>query len=177
MAPGAMGTETILQAGKGAQTTYSRWGDYTALRIDPSDDATFWYTNEYYTTNNPFFNFNWSTAISSFTVAASGGGTTADFSLAASPSSLAVKRGSSNSTTVTVTALNGSSAVNLSISGLPKGISVGFSPNPVTATATGAPSALKITAGHNASVGTFVLTISGNNGSASHGIPLSLTVQ
>src|SRR5207237_5163335 len=133
MAPGTMGTETILQAGKGAQTTYSRWGDYSSLRIDPSDDATFWYTNEYYTTNSPFFNFNWSTAITSFTVAASGGGTTADFSLAASPSSLAVKRGSSNSTTVTVTALNGSRAVHLSVSGLPEGIRVGFTPNPVNA--------------------------------------------
>src|SRR5437763_1094512 len=36
MTAGTMGTETILQAGKGAQTTYNRWGDYTALRIDPS---------------------------------------------------------------------------------------------------------------------------------------------
>src|SRR5947207_3060155 len=28
---GTMGTETILQAGAGAQTTYNRWGDYSAL--------------------------------------------------------------------------------------------------------------------------------------------------
>ncbi len=52
---GTMGAETVLQAGNGAQTTYSRWGDYTSLRIDPSDDTTFWYTNEYYTSNSPFF--------------------------------------------------------------------------------------------------------------------------
>ena len=31
-------------------TTNSRWGDYTAMNIDPSDDCTFWYVNEYYTT-------------------------------------------------------------------------------------------------------------------------------
>src|SRR5258708_20057148 len=85
MALGTMSTETILQAGAGAQTTYNRWGDYTALRIDPSDDTTFWYTNEYYRRNNPFFNFNWSTAIASFTVG--GSSSTPDFNLAVSPSS------------------------------------------------------------------------------------------
>src|SRR5205814_9028051 len=84
---GTMGTETILQAGAGAQTTYSRWGDYTSLRIDPSDDTTFWYTNEYYSRNSVLFNFNWSTAIASFTIAASGGGTT-DFGLSAQPTLL-----------------------------------------------------------------------------------------
>src|SRR4051794_11780890 len=83
MPAGTMGAETILQAGKGAQTTYNRWGDYTSLRIDPSDDTTFWYTNEYYTSNSPFFNFNWSTAIASFTVGANA--PTPDFTLAAVP--------------------------------------------------------------------------------------------
>src|SRR5216683_6422931 len=132
MALGTMGAETILQAGNGAQTTYNRWGDYTALRIDPSDDTTFWYTNEYYTKNGVFFNFNWSTAIASFTVG--GSNNSPDFSLAASPSSLTVRRGSNASTTVTVTAVNGSSSVDLSVSGLSRGTSASFSPNPVTAT-------------------------------------------
>ena len=177
MAAGTMGTETVLQAGKGSQTTYSRWGDYTALRIDPSDDTTFWYTNEYYSRNSLFFNFNWSTVIASFTIGASGGGGTADFALSVSPSSLTVTRGSNNSTTVTVTALSGSSSVNLSVSGLPKGSSASFATNPVTATTGGAISKLTISAGHNASTGTFGVTISGNNGSASHSIPLMLNIQ
>ena len=172
---GTMGTETILQAGNGAQTTYNRWGDYTALRIDPSDDSTFWYANEYYTRNSVFFNFNWSTAIASFTVG--GSSNPPDFNLSASPSSLTVKRGSSGSTNVTVTAINASSSVNLSVSGLPKGTSASFSPNPVTATTNGAGSTLKITANRSASTGQFGLTISGSNGSASHGIPLVVTVQ
>jgi len=55
-----------MQAGIGAQTNYSRWGDYTSLRIDPADDATFWYTNEYYTHNTKVFNFMWSTVVGSF---------------------------------------------------------------------------------------------------------------
>jgi hypothetical protein len=175
MALGTMGTETILQAGAGAQTTYNRWGDYTALRIDPSDDTTFWYTNEYYTRNNPFFNFNWSTAIASFTV---GGSTSSpDFSLAASPNSLTVRRGSNASTTVTATAINGSSSVNLSVSGLPSRTSASFSPNPVTATTSGATSTLTISANRNAPTGTYNLTVNGSNGSTSHGTALSLTVQ
>jgi hypothetical protein len=177
MAPGMMGTETVLVAGKGAQTTYNRWGDYTSLRIDPDDDTTFWYTNEYYTKNSVFFNFNWSTAIASFTIGSGGGGSTPDFNLAASPTSFTVGRGSNGSTTITVTAINASSSVNLSVSGLPRGTSASFGTNPVTATTSGVTSKLTISANHNAATGTFGLTVSGNNGSFTHSIPLMLTVQ
>jgi hypothetical protein len=177
MAPGTLGTETVLVAGKGAQTTYNRWGDYTALRIDPDDDATFWYTNEYYTKNSVFFNFNWSTAIVSFSIGSGGGGSTPDFSLGASPTSITVRRGSNGSTTVTVAAINASSSVNLSVSGLKKGASASFTPDPVSAMSGGSTSTLTISANRNASTGTFGLTISGNNGSVSHSIPLMLTVQ
>jgi hypothetical protein len=42
--------EAVMQAGSGVQTTVnSRWGDYTALSVDPKDDCTFYYINEYYT--------------------------------------------------------------------------------------------------------------------------------
>jgi hypothetical protein len=44
-------TETTLIAGTGAQTGVDgRWGDYSAMQIDPTDDCTFWYTNEYIAT-------------------------------------------------------------------------------------------------------------------------------
>ena len=44
-----LGEGTIIN-GTGVQTTTnSRWGDYTSMNIDPSDDCTFWYANEYYT--------------------------------------------------------------------------------------------------------------------------------
>lgn len=177
MALGSLGPETVLVTGKGAQTTYNRWGDYTALRIDPDDDTTFWYVNEYFTKNSPFFNVNWSTAIASFTVGAGGGGGTPDFSLAASPTALTVNRSSNGSTTVTVTAINASSSVNLSVSGSPRGVSANFGTNPVSATTSGATSKLTISAGRNANTGTFGLTISGNNGSSTHSIPLMVTVQ
>lgn len=165
---GTMGAEKILQAGAGAQTTYPRWGDYTSLRIDPSDDTTFWYTNEYYSKNSRLFNYMWATAISSFTVGAST--SPPDFSLSASPTSLTIKRGQSASTTVTVTAINGSSSVNLSVSGLPQRTSATFSSNPVTtSTAGGVPSTLTISPNRNAPTGTYTLTVNGSNGSTSHG--------
>jgi hypothetical protein len=43
--------EATLIAGSGSQTaTGDRWGDYSDMTVDPSDDCTFWYTNEYYAT-------------------------------------------------------------------------------------------------------------------------------
>jgi N-acetylneuraminic acid mutarotase len=42
--------ETELIAGTGSQTDFqSRWGDYTQMSIDPTDDCTYWYINEYMT--------------------------------------------------------------------------------------------------------------------------------
>ncbi len=40
-------TEEIIQNGVSSQTAYNRWGDYSALQIDPVDDSTFWFTSEY----------------------------------------------------------------------------------------------------------------------------------
>ena len=61
---GTMQTENIIQAGGGSQTgTLHRWGDYSAMTVDPVDDCTFWYTTEYLKANG---SFNWSTRIASF---------------------------------------------------------------------------------------------------------------
>jgi hypothetical protein len=58
-----MATETVVKAGGGSQLrNLSRWGDYSAMTIDPVDDCTFWYTNEYQKSNGIF---NWSTWITS----------------------------------------------------------------------------------------------------------------
>lgn len=41
--------EGEIVEGQGSQTsTFSRWGDYTSMNVDPVDDCTFWYLNEYY---------------------------------------------------------------------------------------------------------------------------------
>ncbi|HMA33729.1 MAG TPA: hypothetical protein VKY74_04545, partial [Chloroflexia bacterium] len=56
--------EATLMAGSGSQTgTANRWGDYSDLTVDPTDDCTFWYTTEYYATTGER---NWRTRIGSF---------------------------------------------------------------------------------------------------------------
>ncbi|MEP6809767.1 MAG: dockerin type I domain-containing protein [Chthoniobacterales bacterium] len=44
--------------------TPGRWGDYTSMVMDPSDDCTFWYVNEFYATGNSG-NGNWKTQVAS----------------------------------------------------------------------------------------------------------------
>lgn len=60
--------EGTLVNGSGVQrTTNSRWGDYTSLNVDPLDDCTFWYINEYYTAAGEAFSLaGWQTRIGSF---------------------------------------------------------------------------------------------------------------
>jgi hypothetical protein len=55
--------ETSLTEGTGSQSGgYNRWGDYSAMSVDPNDDCTFWYVNQYYETTGG----NWQTRIGSF---------------------------------------------------------------------------------------------------------------
>ena len=39
--------EGIIWEGTASQTGANRWGDYSLLSVDPADDETFWYTNQY----------------------------------------------------------------------------------------------------------------------------------
>lgn len=61
-----MQTEDTMFKGSGSQTVtsrgtaLSRWGDYSAMQVDPSDDCTFWYTSEYLPADGAF---NWGTRI------------------------------------------------------------------------------------------------------------------
>ncbi len=74
---GTMGqAEQVLKAGTGVQTTrYARWGDYSSMSVDPVDDCTFWYTQEYVATSG---DRNWQTRVGAFKLAdcASAGGLT-----------------------------------------------------------------------------------------------------
>ncbi|MFN2510371.1 MAG: hypothetical protein ABR568_02875 [Pyrinomonadaceae bacterium] len=65
-------SEQSIIAGKGSQTnSNSRWGDYSAMTVDPVDDCTFYYTQEYYAFSHRTpavspFGVNWQTRIASF---------------------------------------------------------------------------------------------------------------
>ena len=61
---GVMEAPITVVDGTGVQLhSFHRWGDYSSLGIDPKDDCTFWYTQEYYKTTG---SFNWTTRIVSF---------------------------------------------------------------------------------------------------------------
>src|SRR5258708_25117438 len=67
---GTLQAENTIITGGGSQTGgLNRWGDYTAMTIDPTDDCTFFYTNEYLKATG---SFNWSTWIASFKFPSSG---------------------------------------------------------------------------------------------------------
>jgi len=68
---GQMQAEQLIVNGTGSQTFTSRWGDYSAMAIDPADDCTFWYTQEYLKGNG---NLNWNTRIVNFKFDTCGGG-------------------------------------------------------------------------------------------------------
>jgi hypothetical protein len=59
--------EANIITGTGSQTTtLSRWGDYTSLSIDPTDDQTFWYVNEWVPTTT---SSGWVIRVGSFKIA------------------------------------------------------------------------------------------------------------
>src|SRR5437016_5037670 len=163
-----MQTEATIINGTGSQTgNLSRWGDYSALAVDPVDDCTFWYTTEYMKTTG---SFNWNTRIANFKFSNCGGA--ADFSLSASPASVSVTQGGSTSSTITVNPVNGfTGSVSLSASGLPSGVTASFNPASTTGSST-----LTLTASSTATTGTATVTITGTSGSLSHSTTISLTV-
>ncbi|MFL5778266.1 MAG: carboxypeptidase regulatory-like domain-containing protein [Chloroflexota bacterium] len=58
--------EVVLQGGSGSQLpNLDRWGDYSSMTVDPTDDCTFWYATEYLKSNGTW---NWSTRVSSFSL-------------------------------------------------------------------------------------------------------------
>ena len=64
--PSTLDGEAHLFDGTGSQSdTSSRWGDYSDMTVDPIDDTTMWYTQEYYATNS---SFNWRTRIGTFRI-------------------------------------------------------------------------------------------------------------
>lgn len=168
---GTMESETTIRPGAGSQTGgLSRWGDYTSMAIDPVDDCTFWYSNEYLPSSG---SFNWATQLASFSFP-SCTSTAPDFTVTATPSSQSVVQGSSGQYTVTVGAVNGfNGTVTFSASGLPSGASASFSPGSVTGSG---PSTMTVTTATTTPPGTYTITITGTSGSTAHSTSVSLTV-
>ena len=167
---GTLGTELNIQTGAGSQLTgLSRWGDYSNISVDPTDDCTFWYTTEYLKANGTF---NWSTRIANFKFA--GCNTAPDFALSATPASQTVTAGNTTSYTATVTPNGGyTGTVSFSVAGLPSGASATFTPTTVTTSGT---STMAVTTTSAVAAGSYPLTITGTDGTITHTAPVTLVV-
>lgn len=62
---GTMQPEMPMILGRGSQTGSNRWGDYSAMAVDPANDCSFWYTNEGYRVSS---SNDWTTAVGVFTM-------------------------------------------------------------------------------------------------------------
>jgi hypothetical protein len=98
-----------------------------------------------------------------------------DFAIAVTPTTRTVNRGSAASYTVTVTAGQGfSSAVNLTVSGVPARTTAAFNPASIPSSGT---SVLTVDVGRNAQKRTSTLTITGTGGGLVHSVNVTLAVQ
>jgi hypothetical protein len=169
---GQMESEASIFEGSGSQTGgLSRWGDYSSISIDPTDDCTFWYTNEYIPSDG---SFNWHTRIGSFVFLGCSG--TAGWSLSAAPGSQNVTPGGTATYTVTATPFNGfSGTVNLSVSGCPTGATCSVNPTSLTLPPAGN-STLTVQTSSSTPTGNYTVTVSGNDGSVTHTTSVTVAV-
>ena len=173
-----MKSETMVLAGPGVQTVgLNRWGDYTAMNIDPSDGCTFWYTNQYLPADGTF---NWATQIASFAFPTCQPRTDNDFSVASFPLSGFAAPGGSTTTTISTGRTAGTAMpISLSVLGLPAGVTATFSPTSVVAgPGANSTSTMTLSAAAGVAPGTYALTISATatGTSLTHSTPFTLSV-
>ncbi len=108
------------------------------------------------------------------TLAGSGTQQNPDFTISANPGSLTVAPGANGSSSISIGAVDGfASAVSLSASGMPSGVTVGFNPTSVSGSGS---STATFTVASGTAAGTYSITITGTSGSLSHSTTVSLTV-
>jgi hypothetical protein len=166
--------EAEMQLGSGSQTsTFSRWGDYSMLAVDPVDDCTFWYTTEYYTTTS---DRDWRSRVGRFRFPSC---LVPDYTVTANPNAVAVAAGGVTSTTINVQSINGfSSLVSLScLSVGPAGIPCAFSPGGVTPLPNqSAPSTLTFNIDASVRPGTYFVIVEGRSGAIARSAKVTITV-
>jgi hypothetical protein len=171
---GLMGGETDLlsSVAHGSQTSYSRWGDYSSMAIDPTDDCTFWFTTEYQSKTGSA----WSTRIASFKFNSCGQAATPDFSVGVMPPSQTVNQGGAAQYTVTISPVGSfTHTVNLSATGLPPGASYGCSPTCSISNGSGT-STMTVTTLASTPTGSYPFKVSATDGTLTHTADVMLVV-
>jgi uncharacterized membrane protein len=162
---GTLESEAPILQGAFSQTSgLSRWGDYSSMSVDPSDDCTFWYTNEYLPYNG---SFNWSTQIASFVFPGCTSPAGPGFTLTNNSGTQTVTQGNpATFNHLTITPNDGYSGnVGISISGQPTGVILS-SPSSVAVNGTTTFSPILATAS-NTTPGTYNITVKGTDSSDS----------
>ncbi|NUM43460.1 MAG: carboxypeptidase regulatory-like domain-containing protein, partial [Anaerolineales bacterium] len=127
---GTLQAEATGLASTGVQTGVVRWGDYSAMSVDPADSCTFWYTTEYHETSDT--GFSWNTRVIVFKLPECTGALGPDFTLTVTPDTQAVCAPDDAVFNVTVGQVQGyTDPVTLSAIGNPAGTTAVFSTNPV----------------------------------------------
>jgi hypothetical protein len=167
-----MEAETSLFTGGGAQIPLSgcspcdpRWGDYTSMAIDPTDDETFVYTNEYYQSTSS--GDLWTTGIAVFKLSEA-------FTVSAVPCSQTVTAGKTINYTASIVPSNGIyNKITFSVHGLPSGATASFSPSTLTGTGS---TTMAISTTTSTAPGTYTLTVQAASGNSTQTTTVTLIV-
>ncbi|MBL8299279.1 MAG: hypothetical protein JNN30_13150 [Rhodanobacteraceae bacterium] len=165
--PATTGSQTGSFSGRG------RWGDYTSMSVDPTDDCTFWFTGEYYPTTSTN---QWSTRICSFRFNECG---LPAFKLVSqTPRRIEVcgaNPGPDPSWDLLAGTVGGFNAsVTLTPTGMPGGTTPSFSLNPINPTP--GSSLFTLVGGRGAATGEYLINVSGTGGASSSSLNLELGV-
>ena len=143
-------TERGIINGGGSQTGNAlRWGDYSAMSVDPSAPATFWYTQEYYTTTSATY---WTTRIASFSFLS-----TFFITASAIPPILDVGQ----QTQLDVTVINGTPPYTYSWTSIPAGYTSNIK-NPVATPVINTKYVIQVTSGSQTKTDTAEVTVNLN---------------
>ena len=157
--------EHTLVAGS-ASNASNRYGDYSAMSVDPEDDCTYWFTGEYNSSST------WSTRIGKFKFDSCVPGP--DFTMDVTPQELTICAPLDAEYLVDLDSLLGfNEPVTLAVTGEPAGTTPGFSTNPVVPPGS---SDLTLTDTGLANPGEYSLEINGTAASSSKFRTVSLTL-
>ena len=102
--------------------------------------------------------------------------TPANFTISASPTSVSVAQGSNGTSTITSAIMGGfNSAIALSATGQPTGVTVSFNPAVIAAPGSGT-STMTMAVASTAASGSYTITVTGTGGRLTHTATVSLTV-